>query len=93
MRALVLIMSGIGMILTAVPAQAQTYDPRYPVCLQSCVFWGAARSSATTHRWRNAMHQRQAARLDATPIHFLRLDIGNRLAEATAGNIADRHPC
>jgi hypothetical protein len=36
------------------------------------------------------MHQRQAARLNATPIHFLRLDIGSRLAEATAGIFADR---
>jgi hypothetical protein len=25
---------GMGTILTAVPAQAQTYDPRYPVCMQ-----------------------------------------------------------
>jgi hypothetical protein len=24
----------IGMILTATPVAAQTYDPRYPVCLQ-----------------------------------------------------------
>ena len=92
MRALVLIMSGIGMILSVVPAQTQTYDPRYPVCLQSCVL-GGCKIEWTTHRWRNAMHQRRAARLDATPIHFLRLDIGNCLAEATAGNIADRHPC
>jgi hypothetical protein len=44
----------------------------------------------TTHRSRNATHLRQAARPNATPIHFLRLDIGSRLAEATAGNIADR---
>jgi hypothetical protein len=25
---------GIGTILAAAPAQAQTYDPNYPVCLQ-----------------------------------------------------------
>jgi hypothetical protein len=25
---------GMGIILTAAPAQAQTYDPRYPVCMQ-----------------------------------------------------------
>jgi len=25
---------GMGTILTAAPAQAQTYDPRYPVCMQ-----------------------------------------------------------
>jgi Protein of unknown function (DUF3551) len=40
MRALGLIMSGIGTILTAAPAQAQTYDPRYPICLQSCALGG-----------------------------------------------------
>jgi hypothetical protein len=61
MRAL----SGFGTILAASPVRAQTYDPRYPVCLQSCVL-GAARSSVTTSRWRNAPHLRQAARLNAT---------------------------
>jgi Protein of unknown function (DUF3551) len=35
MRTLVLIISGIGTILTAAAAQAQTYDPNYPVCLQT----------------------------------------------------------
>ena len=25
---------GMGTILTAAPAQTQTYDPRYPVCMQ-----------------------------------------------------------
>jgi hypothetical protein len=35
MRILVLIVSGIGTILTAAAAQAQTYDPNYPVCLQT----------------------------------------------------------
>ena len=27
-------MLAIGMILAAAPAQAQTYDPSYPVCMQ-----------------------------------------------------------
>ena len=40
MRTLVLIISGIGTILTAAAAQAQTYDPNYPVCLQSCALGG-----------------------------------------------------
>jgi Protein of unknown function (DUF3551) len=35
MRALILIMSGIGTILAAAPVQAQTYNPSFPVCLQS----------------------------------------------------------
>jgi hypothetical protein len=33
MRIPVLAILAIGMIGTSVPAQAQTYDPRYPVCL------------------------------------------------------------
>ena len=37
MRPLALTMLGIGAILAAAPVRAQTYDPRYPVCLQSCV--------------------------------------------------------
>jgi hypothetical protein len=40
LRALVLIMSGIGTILTAALAQAQTYDPNFPICLQSCALGG-----------------------------------------------------
>ena len=40
MRALVLIMSGIGTILIASPLQAQTYDPNFPICLQSCALGG-----------------------------------------------------
>jgi len=34
MRTLALTILAIGMISAAAPAQAQTYDPRYPVCLQ-----------------------------------------------------------
>jgi hypothetical protein len=40
MRALVLIMSGIGTFLIASPTQAQTYDPNFPICLQSCALGG-----------------------------------------------------
>ena len=35
MRVLVLTALAIGMALAAAPAQAQTYDPSYPVCLQT----------------------------------------------------------
>jgi hypothetical protein len=69
MRALALMMLGIGTILAAAPVRARTYDPRYPGCLQSCLL-GAVRSRVTTRRRRHAMHQREAARLSATPIHF-----------------------
>lgn len=75
MRALVLIMSGT--ILTAAPAQAQTYDPNFPICLQSCAL-GGSRSSVTTHRWRNAMPQRRAARPNAISIPFLRSRISRQ---------------
>ena len=34
MRAIVPTFLAIAMISAAVPAQAQTYDPRYPICLQ-----------------------------------------------------------
>ena len=30
----------IATVLTAAPARAQTYDPAYPVCLQSCALGG-----------------------------------------------------
>jgi hypothetical protein len=40
MRGLALMMLGIGTILAAAPVRAQTYDPRYPGCLQSCVLGG-----------------------------------------------------
>jgi Protein of unknown function (DUF3551) len=33
-RAAAFTVLGMGTILTAAPAQAQTYDPRYPVCMQ-----------------------------------------------------------
>ena len=88
MRTPVLMLLGIGTILGAAPARAQTYDPSYPVCMNNCK-WGAARSSVATHRWRNAMHRRQAAGPYATPIHSLQLDPGSRLAEATDGNTAE----
>ncbi|MCA6119081.1 DUF3551 domain-containing protein [Bradyrhizobium sp. WSM 1738] len=30
----------MGMILAAAPASAQTYDPNYPVCIQTYAFGG-----------------------------------------------------
>ena len=35
MRVLGTILLGTGMALTATPAPAQTYDPNYPICLQT----------------------------------------------------------
>jgi hypothetical protein len=40
MRASMLAILAIGTALMAAPAQAQTYDPRYPVCLQAYVIRG-----------------------------------------------------
>jgi hypothetical protein len=34
MRVVFAILGAIGMVLAAVPARAQTYDPNHPVCLQ-----------------------------------------------------------
>ena len=39
MRTPVLMLLGIGTILGAAPARAQTYDPSYPVCMNNCK-WG-----------------------------------------------------
>ena len=70
MRTPVLMLLGIGTIVAAAPARAQTYDPSYPVCMNLCKR-GAARSIVATHRWRNAMHRRQAAGLGASSIPIL----------------------
>jgi hypothetical protein len=35
MRRLVWMIPVIGMIVAATPVQAQTYDPNYPICLQT----------------------------------------------------------
>jgi Protein of unknown function (DUF3551) len=34
MRGAILAILSVGAVLWAAPSQAQTYDPRYPVCLQ-----------------------------------------------------------
>jgi hypothetical protein len=34
MRRLVLVILAVGMVHAVAPARAQTYDPRYPFCLQ-----------------------------------------------------------
>jgi hypothetical protein len=40
MRAPALMMLWIGTILAAATARAQTYDPNFPICLQSCALGG-----------------------------------------------------
>ena len=40
MRMIMTVMIGAGAALLAAPAQAQTYDPRYPVCLDVVVMDG-----------------------------------------------------
>lgn len=56
MRALPWTILFIGAILAAAPARAQTYDPRYPVCLQvyaprggyiECLYTSLAQCNAT----------------------------------------------
>lgn len=56
-------------ITLAAPAQAQTYDPAYPVCLQ--VYRAASRtiiSSATIEIWRNARCRHRDGRRSAWSI-------------------------
>jgi hypothetical protein len=40
MRVLVCTIFTIGAMLVAAPARAQTYDPNFPVCLQTYAFGG-----------------------------------------------------
>jgi hypothetical protein len=40
MRTLALAILAIGMVWAAAPARAQTYDPTFPICLQSCALGG-----------------------------------------------------
>jgi len=40
MRILALAILLIGAVSAAAPAHAQTYDPNYPICLQSCALGG-----------------------------------------------------
>jgi len=42
MRTLVLLILAIGLVSSAAPARAQTYDPSYPVCMQISE-WGGWR--------------------------------------------------
>jgi Protein of unknown function (DUF3551) len=35
MRTLVWMVLAVGLVLAAAPAQAQTYDPNYPICMQA----------------------------------------------------------
>ena len=53
------------------PAQAQTYAPGFPVCLQTYGITGNA-SIAATPRWISARRQRRAARRNASAIRILR---------------------
>ena len=42
MRIPALAIATIATVLTAAPAQAQTYDPNYPVCLQTYSIGGGS---------------------------------------------------
>jgi hypothetical protein len=46
-------------VLTAAPVRAQTYDPNYPVCLQTYGIGGAT-SNAAIPRWRSAPSRHRA---------------------------------
>jgi hypothetical protein len=58
-------------VLTAAPVRAQTYDPNYPVCLQTYGIDGAT-SIAATPRWHSAPSRHRAVPPSASSIHILR---------------------
>jgi hypothetical protein len=47
MRILALAILALGAISAAVPAQAQTYDPRFPICMHVISSWGGAREDCS----------------------------------------------
>jgi hypothetical protein len=53
----------IGTMLAVAPAGAQTYDPSYPVCLQTYGIDGSYIDCSL--RWRSAPRPRRAARRNA----------------------------
>jgi hypothetical protein len=65
MRVLACTILTIATVLVVAPARAQTYDPNYPVCLQTYAIGGGAVSNATSLRWRSAQRPHRAARRSA----------------------------
>ena len=64
MRILALAILAIGAVSAAAPAQAQTYDPNYPVCLH--VYGRISYYDCTLlHPCLNATRRRRAARRNA----------------------------
>ena len=61
MRVLACTILTIGTMLVAVPARAQTYDPSYPVCLQTYGIDGGY-IECSFRRWRSARRPHRAAR-------------------------------
>jgi hypothetical protein len=68
MRALILITSGIGTILAAAPVQAQTYDPSYPVCLQSYSLGGGKIGCSYTSLAQCKPTENEVRRGNTTPV-------------------------
>lgn len=63
MRILALAILAIGAASAALPAQAQTYDPNYPVCLR--VYAGSTTMNAAIPPCPNATCRRRRARRNA----------------------------
>jgi hypothetical protein len=59
--------SGIGTILAAAPAWAQTYDPRYPICLQTYGIAAGIDCSYTSLAQCNATASGRAAQCSTNP--------------------------
>jgi hypothetical protein len=47
MRIPALAILALGVISTAAPARAQTYDPRFPICMHVISSWGGAREDCS----------------------------------------------
>jgi Protein of unknown function (DUF3551) len=72
----------------SVASHAQTYDPHYPICLQSYSLGGGRIDcSYTSLAQRNASASGRGGQCLTSP--FLRSRIRSRLAEATDGNTAE----
>ncbi len=82
MRVLALVILAIGAASAAAPAQAQTYDPNYPVCLH--VYGRITYYDCSTLRCPSARCRPRAARHNARSIRITRTATSSRRRVATS---------
>jgi hypothetical protein len=73
MRILALAILTIATASAAPSARAQTYDPKYPVCLQVYQTGGTFTSNAPTPRWHSAICRHRAAPHSASSTRIMRV--------------------